>query len=460
MQIFPLRKVVWRDGDVITQEHFHSLEEWIENLVGIANQHFIRFGLFRNSTLQQDYNRATNISVHLLEETQFRETQFRIDIERFQSINPYGRILKIDDRTSLNLRVQLAKRSEDGFIIVYIAPIETGPEYIDEIDRNSEEVLSGTRIYTPPCRLTTSNDNNDGVPILRFKIEGGHLENDDSYVPFGLHLDSSTKSFDAHEIIIEKFERYRALIRNYFQSLRPTSDFLLVWEAASNLYRLTEGFAPVFKDSSQLTEEFFRYLQQFVNLAKAEINILNIGFEQDYLRQKSADILEILDKPAINISEQQYDLTLAFEQANEIIEAMMKYLEYLPAGPISEIELAIDKVEFAKVAGSNKLTVYLADKVEFKKGKTLMTIYLRSYSKAEPINKNVRVGLGEVSQAMLKDMLNALKPIPGEQLSYRIECPKEIINRDSTSIITIYVPTPIGEGVPDLKRYLSINIRE
>ena len=61
---------------------------------------------------------------------------------------------------------------------------------------------------------------------------------------------------------------------------------------------------------------------------------------------------------------------------------------------------------------------------------------------------------------MLKDMLNALKPIPNEKLSYRIECPKEIINRDSASVITIYVPTPIGEGVPDLKRYLTINIRE
>ena len=89
-----------------------------------------------------------------------------------------------------------------------------------------------------------------------------------------------------------------------------------------------------------------------------------------------------------------------------------------------------------------------------------MTIYLRSYSRAEPTHKNVRVSLGDVSQAMLKDLRNSLKPIKGEKLSYRIECPKEIINRESASVISIYVPTPIGEGVPDLKSYLTINIRE
>jgi hypothetical protein len=208
------------------------------------------------------------------------------------------------------------------------------------------------------------------------------------------------------------------------------------------------------------TYNFFKLLQEFVYRLRAELKILSIGYDQDYLSQQSADTIELLEKPLINIVEQQIDMKQAFDQSYVILDTMMKYLELLPAGPVSEKQLPVDRVEFSKVAGSNKLKIFLKDEVEFHKGETQMTIYLRSYSNAEPIHKNVRVSLGDVSQAMLKDLINALKPIPGENLSYRIECPKEIINRDRASIITIYVPTPMGEGVPDLKRYLTINVRE
>lgn len=457
---FSLHKVIWRDGDVITENHFKSFEKWVENLIGISSQYQRKYGLYKHAFLQDGYNSADNIIFHMIDESQYKETQYRIDIERFQAINPMGHILKIDERRSFNLRIQFSKQSEEGFIIGYLTPVELDENNLEKVEDTPGQVTTDTTLYHDPCALTTSNENRKGVPILRFKLQGGHLDIDNTFIPFGLHIDSSQQSADAHNLFAEKFKRFSLLLNDYLHTLRPTDKLMLVWNAASGMHKATQRLRNKLVDPTLPTEEFFSSLQEWINLSKAEITILSIGYEQDYLRQKSADTLEVLEKPVLNIIEQQYDLTLGFQRANTIIETMMKYLEVLPAGPVSEKALPVQRVEFSKVAGSNKLKVYLDEEVEFKKGETQMTIYLRSYTNAEPVHKNVRVSLGDVSQAMLKDLRNALKPITGETLSYRIECPKEIINRDSTSVITIYVPTPIGENVPDLERYLTINIRE
>ncbi len=460
MASFPLYRVMWRDGDIITESHLKSLESWVENLTGAASQKTRTFGFLRNPALQEAYNKSTNIHFHVIDESQYKESQYRIDIERMEVINPFGQVLKIDERRSFNLRIQFAKQTEEGYIMAYLVPAAVNENNMEKIEALDDTISEGLVLYHTPCELTTSNDKRNGVPVLRFVVQSGLVSIDESYIPFGIHLDSSSLSIDAHKLFMEKYERFSALLTDYLNSLRPLPQLVLVWQATSELYRIVEGFKPSLNDSSMPTFNFFKLLQEFVNRLKAELKILSIGFEQDYLSQQSADTIEVLEKPLINIVEQQIDMKQAFDQSYVVLDTMMKYLEFLPAGPVSEKQLPVDRVEFSKVAGSNKLKVYLKDEVEFRKGETQMTIYLRSYSNAEPIHKNVRVSLGDVSQAMLKDLLNALKPIPGENLSYRIECPKEIINRDKASIITIYVPTPVGEGVPDLKRYLTINVRE
>jgi hypothetical protein len=460
MANFPLHKVLWRDGDIITESHFKSLEAWAENLVGAAGQKHRTFGFLRNPALQDAYNKSTNIHFHVIDESQYKESQYRIDIERMQVVNPFGQILKIDERRSFNLRIQFAKQTEEGYIMAYLVPTTVNDNNMEKIEAHEDNISEGLVLYHMPCELTTSNDKRNGVPVLRFIVQSGLVSIDETYIPYGVHLDSSTISIDAHKLFTDKYERFSALLTDYLNSLRPIPQLMLVWQATSELYRLIEGFKPYLADPTMPTYNFFKVLQEFVYRLKAELKILSIGYDQDYLSQQSADTIELLEKPLINIVEQQIDMKQAFDQSYVILDTMMKYLELLPAGPVSEKQLPVDRVEFSKVAGSNKLKIFLKEEVEFHKGETQMTIYLRSYSNAEPIHKNVRVSLGDVSQAMLKDLINALKPIPGENLSFRIECPKEIINRDRASIITIYVPTPMGEGVPDLKRYLTINVRE
>jgi hypothetical protein len=454
MYDFPLNRVIWRDGDVINQNHFKLHERWVENLVGISNQGFSRYGLYRNPVLQDNYNRSSNISFQLIE-----GSQYRIDLERIQTINPFGKILKIDEKRSLNLNIQLFKRDADGYIVVYLLPYPDNDEIIDQIDRHSEEIMTGTRVYSEPYELSTSNNNGDGVPVLRFRVQGNHLDIDEEYIPYGVFIDSSTYSLNAYYNFKEKFDRLRFLVEEYLLSHSTKPGLQFIWEAASNLHRIMESYNNAFSDPSMDTNYFINKFIDFNHQLKAEFKIFMIGFNQDYYRQIFQNYVEVIDIPIVKQSEQQIDLRYAFDRIDLNLDEMTKFLGLMPEGLDTERSLPIEKVELRKVAGANKLTIYLEGEHDFKQGETLMTIELHSYSQAEPANKNVRVSLGDVAQAMLKDLVNALKPIKGESLSYRIECPKDVINRSRASIISVYVPTPIGEAVPDLKKYISIKVR-
>jgi len=454
MDRFSLNKVVWRDGDVITEKHFSYQESWMENLVALSNQSIYRYGYFRNPITQEHYNRRENISVHLIE-----GSQYRVDMEFIQVINPYGKFLKIDERRSINLNIQLFKRDEEGFIIVYLIPIKISSQDADKLDRISDEVYTGLRVYYDPCELTTTNNNGDGVPLIRFKVQGNHLDVDETYIPFGLTLESNTILSNEYQVFLEKFERYRTIVADYLYSHSSRPGMQYIWEVASGVYRITERFAPIFDNKSFFTLDFFKSYRELINCIRAELSIFTIGYNQDYYRQQLSDLLEVIDKQVIRLVEQQYDLTYAFGIINDSWEALNKYIGNLPEGLDVEKNLPIKNVELKKVAGSNKISIFLDDDFEFKQNESLMTIELRSYSQQEPSHRNVRVSLGDVPYAMIRDLVGGLKSIRGENLSFRIECPKEVINRSKANLITIYLPPPVGENVPDLKRYLAVKVR-
>lgn len=188
MKKFPLHRVVWRDGDVVTEKHFKSTETWVENLVGLSNQFIRKYGLFRNSVLQDNYNLSDNINFHVIDIAEYKESQYRIDIEKFQAVSPFGQIIKIDDRRAFNLRIQFSKQSEEGYIMVYIVPVSLTENNMEKVEDSHDEIETGMVLYHGPCELTTSNDTRNGVPVLRFRLEGGHLDLDNTFIPFGRNV--------------------------------------------------------------------------------------------------------------------------------------------------------------------------------------------------------------------------------------------------------------------------------
>lgn len=454
MDKFSLKRVIWRDGDVITESHFLEQERWFENIISLSNQSYYRYGLFRNILLQDYYNKPMNISFHHIE-----GAQYRVDIEYFQGINQLGKIFKIDDKREFKLNVEFTKGDKEGKILVYLLPKRIDRKNDDEIERISDEIETGTRLYDDQYVLSTTNSNNEGIPIMRFVNRGNNLDIDETFVPFGLFINSSSSCIQAHQIFLEEYLRYKRHITDYVKTQSPDHN-AIIWTTTTNILRILFKYEQSFNDSTIPTVVYIGFLSSFFYEVQSELFILTEALRGEINNYKTVEVIDVLKEALIKTTEQQYDLEFAFRNAMKKMEMLIKHLEYLPEGKDTEKELPIgETLQFDKIAGWNRLTVPLSENIKFKKGASIMTITLRSFTRSEPIHTNARVGLGIVPPAHLRDMINVIKPIKDERHSYRIECPKEAVDRSEADAISIYLPPPMGENVPDIRSNIKITIR-
>lgn len=447
-----LKRVLWRDGDVVSEDHFYALENWVEQLVGVANQHWGTFGMVRNATLDPEYNNNRNISFK-----QIQGTHFRVDIGQLQAINAFGRILRIDSPRTFDFHFKSAQRNPDGSYVLYLSPVTTTP---DASQPSGSEVITGATMYDAGYELASANDGNAGVAICRFRYEENQIVPDAGYVPFGVFMDSTPMSAAAHENLLGKFQTWVSLLDRYVVTLKPSADMMVIWNGAWQLYRLGQYNKPRFEDRHAPTFAFFTGLQQFFGAVAAELKAISVGWPQATLQQRAAETIDLLGQPLYRLTGQQFDLVGAFANAEKAFDASVKILSYMPAGPITEKTIAIARAEVMKEAAGNRIVVHFEEESMFTPGKSRLTIQLREFSKADPVGGNVRVGLGLAIYAQLRDLRNYLKRVPGESFSYNIECPPETVTRDRASQLTMYVPPPLGEGVIDLKGHIAIIVKD
>ena len=447
-----LKRVLWRDGDVISEDHFYSLENWVEQLVGVVNQHLGTYGMVRNAALETEYNSNRNITFK-----QVQGTHFRVDIGQIQAINVFGRVLRIDAPRAIDFHFKSAQRTPDGSYLLYLSPVTASP---DATQPSGSEVVTGTSMYDAACELSTSNDGNAGVAICRFRFEENQIVPDAGYIPFGVFMDSSPMGSTAHENLLQKFQTWLSLLDRYVVTLKPTAEMIVIWNGAWQLYRLGQYNKPKFEERHAPTFAFFTGLQQFFGGVAAELKAISVGWPQATLQQRAAEAIELLGQQLYQVSGQQFDLVSAFAQAEKAFDASIKILSYMPAGPITEKTLPIARAEVMKEAAGNRIVVHFEEEAMFVSGKSRLTIQLREFSKADPVGGTVRVGLGLAIYAQLRDLRNYLKRVPGESFSYNIECPPETVTRDRASQLTMYVPPPLGEGVIDLKGHITIIVKD
>lgn len=451
-EIQKFKKVLWRNGDVVAEDHFYSLEEWIEELVSTNNFPIGTHGLFRNAFLQSTYNDLENIKFRRVE-----GSTYQVDIFQFQAFTPLGRLVKIDDTRTFNFLFRPQQKSPDSKYVLFIMPTDSGRDAIVESD---SEPTTGVAVYDPLYEVSITNNQNNGVALCRFKFEDNELVVDKSFIPSGIFISSSAVSVDAQSNILSKFALWNSLLENYLKSLKPTPELALVWNATGQFIRTNGFFKPVIENVHSPTINYFISLQQFFNQVKSELQILSVGWEQPTLKQRLNEAVEKLDVPIFSTNEPQIDLTETFSRSEKLFDDITKLLSYLPAGPIAEKTLPISRVELMKEAAGNRLNIYLEGEAQFAKGKTQISFQLREFSKADPVGKNIRVGMGAAIFAQLLDLKNLLKRVPGESFTYTIECPPEVVTKDKASQLTLFLPQPLGEGVIDLKSHITIIIRD
>lgn len=447
-----LQKVKWRNGDVISEQHFYTLEKWVEELVSLGNQSSRSFGLFRHPYLQPDYNDLDNIKFRRL-----KGTDYQVEISKFQAYNVYGNLIKIDSTRSFDFQLRPSSKNLDGTYSLFIMSSESDSKLNIESD---SEPVTGVTVYDALYNVSISNDKNTGVLICHFKVIDNELMVDKSYIPFGLFINSSPLSLEAHKNLLKKFNRWSSLLENYLKSLKPTPELVLIWTSTCQFIRVNSFSKSVFENSHLHTLVFFDSIQQYFNLIKSELQILSVGWEQISLIQRINEVVEKLNGSVTPSNELQINLTESFKQSEELFDSIIKVLSYFPSGPIAEKTLPISKVELIKEAAGNRFNIYLENEAQFLKGKTQISFQLREFSKSEPIGKNIRVGIGIEIFAQLLDLKNMLKRVQGEAFNYAIECPPQIVNKEKASQLTLYLPQPLGEGVTDLKSHITIIIRD
>ncbi len=246
------KKVLWRNGDVVSEEHYYSLEEWIEQLVSIGYSQAGSYGLFRNSYLQNDYNNPENIIFKRLD-----GANYQVEISQYQGLNPYGKLIKIDDSRTFNFQFRPTQKSPDGKYLLYIFPSSSGRDGIIESD---SEPTTGVSVYDAMYEVSITNHQNTGVVLCRFKIEDNELSVDSSFIPVGVFIDSSPNCAVAGNGILTKFSLWSSLLDTYLKSLKPTSELALIWNATCQFIRANGFFKPIFENSHQGVQQTRRII--------------------------------------------------------------------------------------------------------------------------------------------------------------------------------------------------------
>ena len=447
-----LEKVLWRNGDVISEGHFFALEKWTEQLVASAVLLNRSCGLLRNAGLQPEYNDPKNLRYLNLE-----GMRISVEIRKFQLISRLGELVSIDAPRTITLQCSQDSRQPDGSFLLYLAP---SSDVHDTSTGTDDTPTDGPVLYETPFQLSVSNSDARGIAVARFRIEDRNVIPDDSFLPLSVFIDSSPVSLTAHENVVQKLDSLVKLLEGYIESSPLVPEIAPDWNFASNLLRVCCLMQPALKSKESLTRDFLMAFWRLCFAVAAELKVLAASASDPTLVQKSKDLSVTLGNMSPVPPEDEVNLGVTLGFSSDILERFIDLLGYLPNGPVREKTLPIAQVDIGKEASVNRITVLLAGEAQFTRGKSRLTIHLREFSKSDPGDWSARVGLGSVIFAQLLVLENAIRKPAGQQLSYILECPPEIVTRDRATQITLYLPPPLGEGVSNLKSHVFITVRD
>lgn len=448
-----LKKVFWQDGTVITERHFFAFEKWVETLVGRTHLHHCFYGLIRNPVTEPEYNDIRLFSISRIE-----GVSFQIDIEKFQAIDSEGIFIKIDDKHTYQFRIP---SNTEGRFYLYISCSDSSPRSPaqSETDVNTDVLL-----YEPRYVVTCSLEWERKVMLCSFTIDHGEVSIDQSYIPVGLFVDSSHVSKERFDKLIEKIQRWDQLIGEYSLKVHPENDTLAWWIGALQFRRSSVGFLAKVELPFLSTLHFLEELQKFLSEIQVTFSLLASRQTDELKRQRLTLASQSLQQRLYQPAEQYLNLTEILDRANNHLQTLVERIPdfHEGIGPIPTIPIA--KVIFNRgEAGNNRFEVHFAHEVQFNRQKSKIMIKLRDFSRQDPGLWNIKVQLGKNGiWGQMPALRILLQRIPGESYSYKIECPAnpEIIIKERESALTMYLPSPLGEGIQDLDKRITINVEE
>lgn len=441
-----LRRVRWYNGDVISEDHFLHLERWIEGLSASAHRRFRSHGLIRNPRTQPRFNSTGTIKLTLAD-----ANTLQAEIRDFEFISSSGVRSRVLEPLLTRLPLPAALRATPDLLVLYLRP-----GYADTPGPSDPSgIEAGVALLSPSPVLSLQNEDGEGTPVCRFRIEDRTPKADPAFLPPCVSLDGSPELQARHGAAIAGISEIIEDLLRYASARKPEplarDEASAEREAARDLvHGLLRILVPAragMLPASQPPAGFLLTLHAALAAAALELRLVASRTAAEW-GWKAGEMASRVELPLPVEHEYPDGLTEVFAAADASLERLREFLPFLPGGAQRTIE--IGAVSLSPDPTSNRLLIAFRKEEEFTPGVTLLSLRLREFTKSPPRNDEVRAGLGNVIYPQLEKHADLLRPAGVGGTDFLIDLPASIVTRLRAAQLVVYLPKPLGEGIQNL----------
>lgn len=446
-----VQKVLFKDGDVITEKHFQRLEEWIEGLFGALALKLLGPGLLRLPVIDAKFNETQNVRV-----TKIQPGVVKVCVEKLRAVTPDGQLLGVYETLEKDLHTHEFRCDGEGYYYLYLAAGKITPP------RLGEHLQTHPQLYDQPGDLSLDNSGKTGVCIGRFREEGNRPKLDESFVAPTITIFSSQACEDAHHAVMEELRSLRENLRKYLELLQSSDVDQKFAAFAGQLYRLWSEKLARLKHPALRCDEFFRGWDEAFNDCRTEIELLNYTNNELGPDDRAALQACLANLQTIHLDvagNPDLDLHLKFAAIKRGLAHLEIYLGSFPRYKKKNIHLPIARLRFSsKEAGFGRLEMLLAEETKIAADDRLR-IELTDFAKpagkerlAELLNESLRFSAQEDALFnRLQEHYGLLQHLNGRPNCFRIEFAGGELDEDRLKMLTLFLPAPLGEGMENLE---------
>jgi hypothetical protein len=441
-------KVQWKDGDVVTEQHFRGLESWAESAQAALALQLGAFGFMRVGSSDADFNDCSTIAVRNVQ-----GTQYRVKIENFRGTTGQGKIVSQIDPHEFELTFRTTERDSEGFWHIFLIPVDdAGP------GSASPEVSGGPVTYEPLCKAQTSDSQQEGLCVARLKVDGPSVSFDQAFLPLCFTLDASPQSIARFEQASGHYQRLTASVEEYMKAVAHRPGLEAIWAYSTQLFRILSTNRPVLLNARQLSRDYFQAAEQLFAAVSGELKILASEFKDPKLLADIHAAIEQLSAPVGTLALDR-NMGKPYEAVLGGLEALMHLLSRFPEGPAVEAALAVADILFSKGTAYNKLTVHFVEDVPYSKDESRLIFKFRDFATREPSTWDIRLALGaDLPYGSLPQLNDMLRRVSAEEFDFRVDCPGSVMGSGKMRKLTLYLPPPLGESVDNLRGRVTVSL--
>jgi len=451
-----MRRVLWKDGDVVTEKHFDALEDWVERLAGWHFGLAGHWGLFRGP---KDLNHNQRSSVQIVSQNlTSTATVLGFALRNIRLLTSDFRAIEVRGPVSLELRTEVHPTAP---VPVYL---EIGVEKVAP-----DESYESPIFWEPDAKLTARPSRGDAFQIGEVRWDAGAATLATDFIPPCVTMSSCEAIQERARDILSELEDCANVARESLPPLLDRARDEMEVKILLELARLMMNQArPALSDlrAPEVTPgRFFQTILTFARTTLEDARMLRRNLGPSEAATAEAGIRAEADAAtqALDTSMQDGSGTREIcERAIAALQGLRRYLGWLFGSlPREEFELNITGVKLDSGQMYDDVHVYLAQPLAMELSKLRGRYVLVRINCASPkaAGQEVRIDPREPNVVKIKRH-ETLKPLDnfakGNWYRFAYEPNEEDL---SSKVIKFHLDRKVGVALrSDLERKQNIQV--